>query len=72
MNNYEQELLELYRKNAALEEQLKESDTANIQKITAISDAVDELNNIIAKHRPSEAVCYDLDQVAANLEILIR
>jgi hypothetical protein len=37
-----------------------------------MSEAIDELNNIIAKHRPSEAVSYDLDQVAANLEILIR
>lgn len=71
MNNNE-ELLELYRMNAALREQLKDADTANLQKALAIGEAVSELNLIIARHRPNDKVSCDLDQVIANLDEVIR
>lgn len=72
MNNNDQELLELYRKNAALREQLKETDTANLQKAVVIGEAINELNSLIARLRPSDKVSCAIDEVIANLEDAIR
>jgi hypothetical protein len=71
MNN-EQELLNMYRDNNALRDDLKEADISNIEKIAAIKDAIDELNQIIAKLRPNSKVADSIDQVIANLEEAIR
>jgi hypothetical protein len=71
MNNNE-ELLELYRKNAALREQLKETDTANLQKAVVIGEAINELNSLIARYRPNDSVSCAIDEVIANLEDAIR
>ena len=72
MNNYEQELLGLYRENNSLREQLSEADISSIEKIAAIKDAIDELHQIVARARPSDMVTYDIDQVIADLEKAIR
>lgn len=72
MNNNDQELLELYRNNATLREQLKETDTANLIKTLVIREAANELNSIIAKHRPNDTVSCAIDQVIASLEDAIR
>lgn len=72
MNNYEQELLGLYRENSSLRDQVSEADVSNIEKITAIKEAIDELHQIVARARPSNMVAYDIDQVIADLEKAIR
>ena len=72
MNNYEQELLGLYRENSSLRDQVSEADISNIEKITAIKKAIDELHQIVARARPSDMVTYDIDQVIADLEKAIR
>lgn len=68
----DQELLDLYRKNAALKEQLNEADVANIRKIVAIEQAVDDLHNIIAQHRPGDTVACAIDAVIDFLEDAVR
>lgn len=70
--NNEQELLNLYRDNNALRDDLKEADISNIEKIAAIKDAIDELHQIIAKLRPSGEVADAIDEVIADLEEAIR
>ena len=72
MNNYEQELLSLYRENNSLREQLSESDISSIEKIAAIKDAIDELHQIIANLRPSTEVANALDNVVFALEETIK
>lgn len=68
----ETELLNLYRENNALRDELKEADISNIEKIAAIKDAIDELHQIIAAMRPSGEVADAIDQVIADLEEVIR
>lgn len=68
MNNYETELLGLYRENNSLREQLSEADISDIQKIAAIKDAIDDLHEIIAKLRPSSDVSDAIDNVVFALE----
>lgn len=68
----QQELLNLYRDNNALRDDLKEADISNIEKIAAIKDAIDELHQIIAKLRPSGEVADAIDEVIADLEEAIR
>jgi uncharacterized protein YjgD (DUF1641 family) len=70
--NNETELLNLYRDNNALRDDLKEADISNIEKIAAIKDAIDELHQIIAKLRPSGEVADAIDEVIADLEEAIR
>ena len=70
--NNETELLNLYRDNNALRDDLKEADISNIEKIAAIKDAIDELHQIIAKLRPSGEVADAIDEVIAELEEAIR
>ena len=72
MNNYEQELLNLYRDNNALRDDLKEADISNIEKIAAIKDAIDELHQIIAKLRPSGELADAIDKVVFALEETIK
>ncbi len=68
----QQELLNLYRDNNALRDDLKEADISNIEKIAVIKDAIDELHQIIAKLRPSGEVADAIDEVIADLEEAIR
>lgn len=68
----ETELLNLYRENNALRDQLKEADIGNIEKISAIKDAIDELHQIIATMRPSGEVIDVIDQLIFDLEESIR
>jgi hypothetical protein len=70
--NNETELLNLYRDNNALRDDLKEADISNIEKIAVIKDAIDELHQIIAKLRPSGEVADAIDEVIADLEEAIR
>lgn len=70
--NNEQELLNLYRDNNALRDDLKEADISNIEKIAAIKDAIDDLHQIIANLRPSGEVADAIDEVIADLEEAIR
>jgi len=70
--NNEQELLNLYRDNNALRDDLKEADISNIEKIAAIKDAIDDLHQIIANFRPSGEVADAIDEVIADLEEAIR
>lgn len=72
MNNFQQELLNVYRENSSLRDQLSEADVSCIEKITAIKHAIDELHLVIARSRPSDKVAYDIDQVIADLEKAIR
>lgn len=72
MNNYEQELLSLYRENNSLRDNLKMADISTIEKIVAIKNAIDDLHQLIAKHRPSIEVACALDEVIANLEDSIK
>lgn len=72
MNNYEQELLGLYRENNSLREQLSEADISSIEKIAAIKDAIDDLHQVIAKLRPSTEVADAIDNVVFALEETIR
>lgn len=72
MNNYEQELLGLYRENNSLREQLSEADVMSMEKIEAITQAIDDLHQLIAKHRPSIETACALDEVIAHLEDSIR
>lgn len=72
MNNYENELLGLYRENNSLREQLSEADISDIQKIAAIKDAIDDLHEIIAKLRPSSDVSDAIDNVVFALEETIK
>jgi uncharacterized protein YjgD (DUF1641 family) len=68
----QQELLNLYRDNNALRDDLREADISNIEKIAAIKDAIDELHQIIAAMRPSGEVADAIDEVIADLEEAIR
>jgi hypothetical protein len=68
----QQELLNLYRENNTLRDDLREADISNIEKIAAIKDAIDELHQIIAKLRPSGEVADAIDEVIADLEEAIR
>lgn len=68
----QQELLNLYRENNTLRDDLREADISNIEKIAAIKDAIDELNGIIARHRPNDNVSCAIDEVIADLEEAIR
>jgi hypothetical protein len=68
----QQELLNLYRDNNALRDDLKEADISNIEKIAAIKDAIDELHQIIAKLRPSGEVADAIDNVVFALEETIK
>jgi len=70
--NNETELLNLYRDNNALRDDLKEADISNIEKIAAIKDAIDDLHQIIANLRPSGEVADAIDEVIADLEEAIR
>lgn len=72
MNNYEQELLGLYRENNSLREQLSEADISSIEKIAAIKDAIDDLHQVIAKLRPSTEVADAIDNVVFALEETIK
>ena len=68
----QQELLNLYRDNNALRDDLREADISNIEKIAAIKDAIDELHQLIATMRPSGEVADAIDEVIADLEEAIR
>lgn len=68
----QQELLNLYRDNNALRDDLKEADISNIEKIAAIKDAIDELHQIIANLRPSGEVANAIDNVVFGLEETIK
>jgi len=68
----QQELLNLYRDNNALRDDLKEADISNIEKIAAIKDAIDELHQIIATLRPSGEVADAIDNVVFALEETIK
>jgi uncharacterized protein YjgD (DUF1641 family) len=68
----QQELLSLYRENNTLRDELREADISNIEKITAIKDAIDELHQLIATMRPSGEVIDVIDQLIADLEESIR
>ena len=68
----QQELLNLYRDNNALRDDLREADISNIEKIAAIKDAIDELHQIIAKLRPSGEVADAIDNVVFALEETIK
>ena len=70
--NNEQELLSLYRENNSLREQLAEADVMSMEKIQAITQAIDDLHQLIAKHRPSIEVACGLDELIANLEDSIK
>lgn len=72
MNNYEQELIGLYRENNSLREQLSEADISSIEKIAAIKDAIDDLHQVIAKLRPSTEVADAIDNVVFALEETIK
>lgn len=68
----EKELLNLYRENTALRDELKEADIGNIEKIAAIKDAIDALHEVIAKSRPSGEVADAIDEVVFRLEETIK
>ena len=72
MNNNEQELLSLYRENNSLREQLAEADVMSMEKIRAITQAIDDLHQLIAKQRPSIEVACALDEVIAHLEDSVK
>jgi flagellar biosynthesis chaperone FliJ len=70
--NNEQELLSLYRENNSLREQLADADVMSMEKIQAITQAIDDLHQLIAKHRPSIEVACALDELIAHLEDSVR
>ena len=74
MNNdhTDTELLNLYRENNTLRDDLKEADIGNIEKIAAIKDAIDGLHEVIAKFRPSGEVADAIDEVVFRLEETIK
>lgn len=68
----DKELLNLYRENNTLRDELKEADIGNMEKIAAIRDAIDDLHQVIAKFRPSIEVAGAVDEVVFRLEEAIK
>lgn len=64
----ETELLNLYRENSSLRDQISEADVMTMDKVRAITKAIDDLHQLIARNRPSIEVACALDQVIADLE----